>query len=98
MKGAILMFKVVLYITFGPSNPGWSAKTVANSFRADLRNLRLSLCMEPLQRVRQTEGSQSTASKNSKVPRLNGILTLLGQSQAREQKSKHMTTTAEDRE
>lgn len=32
----------------GPSKPGWSARTVASSFRADLKNLRRSLCMEPL--------------------------------------------------
>ena len=36
-------------ITLGPSKPGWSERTVANSFSADLKNLRLSLCIDPLQ-------------------------------------------------
>lgn len=45
----LIIFSTLLFgITLGPSSPGWSANTVASSFRADLRNLRLSLCMEPL--------------------------------------------------
>lgn len=35
-------------ITLGPNRPGWSDKTVASSLSAERKNLRLSLCMEPL--------------------------------------------------
>ena len=34
--------------TFGPKSPGWSVKIKASSFRADLKNFLLSLCIPGL--------------------------------------------------
>lgn len=35
-------------ITLGPKRPGWSDRTVASSLSAERKNLRRSLCIEPL--------------------------------------------------
>lgn len=44
----LVLVLFLLSLTFGPRSPGWSVKIKANSFRADLRNFLLSLCIAGL--------------------------------------------------